>query len=76
MADCPSLSVCPFFNDKMQEKPGLTNMYKNRYCKGDNENCARWRVAVSVGKQHVPSDLYPNQFDRISDIIEKSSKNV
>jgi len=69
MADCASLNACPFFNDKMEQKAGMAELYKKRYCKGDNTNCARWMVASTVGKTFVPTTLYPNQTDIAKKII-------
>lgn len=72
MSDCPSLKNCPFYNDKMKGKPILAEIYKKKYCKSNNSNCARWQVANAVGKQFVPLDLFPNQTDKINQIINKS----
>lgn len=69
MAECPSFLTCPFYNDKMADKPGMTGVYKKRYCEGDNSLCARWKVSLTVGKEKVPSDLYPNMMDRAEKII-------
>lgn len=71
MPDCPSLAGCPFFNDKMADKPALADVYKFRYCKDNNEACARWKVASTMGKEAVPADLFPNQVERADEIISK-----
>lgn len=72
MSDCPSLVKCPFYNDKIADKPILAEMYKKKYCKSNNNNCARWKIATTLGKQFVPTDLFPNQVDRINEIIQKN----
>jgi hypothetical protein len=69
MSVCPSINVCPFYNDKMANMPALANMYKKNYCKSDNESCARWKVATAFGKEAVPLDLFPNQMERAISII-------
>ena len=69
MADCPSLSACPFFNDKMGQKTSMADLYKKKYCAGDNAHCARWMVSSTVGKQFVTPTLYPNQIDVANKII-------
>lgn len=69
MADCPSVVSCPFFNDRMSNKPALAEILKQRYCKGDNKQCARFVVFRAVGKGNVPADLYPNQSNRVAEII-------
>lgn len=70
MADCPCLPKCPFFNDQMASRPSTAEMMKRRYCKGDYSNCARWMVFQAVGKESIPSDLFPNQVDRVKTLIQ------
>ncbi|HPQ71239.1 MAG TPA: hypothetical protein PKW95_19085 [bacterium] len=69
MADCECLAKCPFFNDRMATKPGISDMYKKRYCLGDKSGCARYMIFSRLGREHVPADLYPNQVDRAKQII-------
>jgi hypothetical protein len=58
MAECESLE-------------GMANIYKRRYCLGDNTECARHLVFLKLGKDAVPSDLYPNMRDRARKILEE-----
>lgn len=69
MADCPGIAQCPFFNGRMSELPGLTNLYKHQYCQGNYETCARFIVKKAKGGEAVPMDLYPNQKERAQSII-------
>ncbi len=69
MAQCEKLSACPFFNDKMANKPGMTNLFKNNYCLKDNSQCARYMVATKLGKEKVPTDMYPNEVERATKLI-------
>ena len=69
MADCQCLPGCPFFNDKMADKQGMSLIYKSRYCQGDNSRCARYQVFQAAGKSNVPADLYPNERDRVPELI-------
>ncbi|SHH42149.1 hypothetical protein [Tepidibacter thalassicus] len=71
MSVCPSIHTCPFFNDKMSSKPTLAEMYKKNYCKGNYEICARFKVSKILGKKYVPDNLFPNQFNRVKDLINK-----
>ncbi len=64
MADCECLPRCPFFNDKMADKPGTASMYKRKFCQGDNSNCARHMIFRTLGGSQVPPNLYPNQVDK------------
>ena len=70
MANCECLETCPFFNDQMENMPGLSTMYKRSYCKGDFASCARYMVFKALGKPSVPSDMFPNQQDRARELIK------
>jgi len=61
MSECPSLPTCPFFNDRMKALPGVGELYKQQFCKGRHEECARFRVSSALGSRSVPVDLYPTQ---------------
>lgn len=69
MADCECLPKCPFFNDKMANKPGTAQLMKQQYCLGDNANCARHQVKVAAGSENVPADLFPVQVDKVPAIL-------
>lgn len=69
MANCEQLNMCPFFGDKMACAPVVAEMMKKRFCLGDSARCARYRVSRSG--RPVPSDLFPNQADRVDRIIKK-----
>ena len=74
MAECALVDTCIFFNDKMSSMPSMANMYKQRYCKGDRAQCARYQVFEKVGRENVPTDLYPNDSDRIAGILAQVAK--
>ncbi len=69
MANCESIAVCPFFNDKLPKMPNLSEMLKVVYCKGRYSECARYRVRQSLGPGKVPSDLFPNEDIRATNLI-------
>ncbi|MFH0924719.1 MAG: hypothetical protein V1872_03665 [bacterium] len=69
MAECECLATCPFFNDKMANRPVTSEIYKEDYCKGDNSDCARYMIFKIFGGLKVPSDLFPNQKDKAEKII-------
>ena len=71
MADCELLKGCLFFNDKMPADSGMGSLYKRQYCLGDNSACARYRVATALGREKVPTSLFPNMFERANEIIAK-----
>lgn len=71
---CENLKGCIFYNDKMDIESGLGKMYKQKYCEGDKTLCARYIVATKIGKQNVPTDLYPNMHDRAKKILEENGQ--
>ncbi len=69
MSDCPSLPKCPFFNDRMANRPAMVAMMKRNYCQTDNSQCARWQVAQAKGGAAVPSDLFPNELEKVPALV-------
>lgn len=72
MADCECLQGCPFFHDKMENMPAMSDILKKRYCHEDWVECARHQVFARLGREGVPSDLFPNQTDRVFVILERA----
>ncbi len=73
MTDCECLEKCPFFHDKMENMPSMAGMLKQRYCQGEWGLCARHRVFCALGRSAVPTDLFPNQVERVDEIISAGS---
>ena len=69
MAECQCLPKCPFFNDRMQKMPALSDIMKKKYCLGDNTSCARYIVFKAKGSENVPADLFPSQAERAQTLI-------
>jgi hypothetical protein len=69
MADCECLPKCPFFNDRMANRPATAELLKKQYCRGDNLGCARHQVKDALGSDMVPSDLLPAQTDKVKAIL-------
>jgi hypothetical protein len=57
----------------MSGMPSMADMYKKKYCQGDNTNCARYMVFKTLGKGTVPGDLFPNMAAKAQEIIKKAS---
>ena len=55
MGECEFIGGCPFFNGDNDE------VLKEKYCRNNNLNCARYMVANALGKEFMPKDLEPNQ---------------
>ena len=73
MADCKLLEKCLFFNDKMPGDSAVGELYKTKFCKGDCSNCARFVVAIKLGREKVPTNLYPNMLDRANQLIAQGA---
>ena len=69
MAECEKLNECPFFNDKLANMPTIADMMKEKYCHDEKEECARYMVAIKLGKEKVPADLFPNMKERALSLI-------
>lgn len=70
--ECECLSTCPFFHDRMRRMPTTTMVLKQRYCEGDWASCARCMVVKALGRDSVPSDLYPDQQRRAAELISQA----
>lgn len=73
MADCELIATCVFFNDQMADMPSMSNIIKDRYCKGSNAMCARHMVFRVLGREAVPVDLYPSQVERADSLLTHDS---
>ena len=69
MVECELLGSCIFFNDKMADMPATAEMMKNRLCRGNKLECARYMVYQQLGRPKVPLDLYPNDVEGAKLII-------
>ncbi|MDH4139767.1 MAG: hypothetical protein OEV43_04275 [Coriobacteriia bacterium] len=67
MADCGMRESCrSFFAEGLQNMPRVARLYRERYCLGDFESCARHRLSKELGREQVPRTLYPNDHDKLS----------
>jgi len=69
MADCECLPKCPFFHDRMESMPAMAELMKQNYCTGNWARCARHQVFSVKGRDGVPSDLFPNQQERVAGLL-------
>ena len=73
MADCELIKGCSFFNDELGNKPDSVEELKEKYCKTNNLNCARYMVANAIGKENMPSDLSPDEKVKAYMVIAENS---
>jgi hypothetical protein len=71
MAECTLLAKCLFFNDKMASMPAAADMMKKKFCLKDSATCSRFMVCSALGREAVPTDLFPNHVERAQSIIAK-----
>ena len=76
MSDCECLAVCVFFNDKMKHTPATVDLVKQRLCRADNSQCARYYVFSRLGRGHVPPDLFPNQMERAVELVRERRHGI
>jgi hypothetical protein len=74
VAQCECVPRCPFFNEKMAARPATADLMKKKFCLGDKQLCARYRVRSAIGPNAVPADLYPNQSDKADAVIAEQRK--
>ena len=67
MNNCEKLNTCPFFTGQMRQMPAVSELLKTTYCLGDKSQCARYRVARAG--LTVPGDLFPNDYERASQLL-------
>jgi hypothetical protein len=71
MLNCKLLEHCPFFHDETSGMPLTARELKKRYCKaGSYHACARYVVFKKLGNEKIPADLFPNQQDRLTEILD------
>jgi hypothetical protein len=57
----------------MGDIPESVDEMKEKYCRTNNLNCARYMVAYSLGKELMPSVLYPHEKERAYMVIAQNS---
>ncbi len=51
--------------------PATAAGYKRKFCLGDNSACARFIVSEKLGPIEELKSLFPNQHDRVKQILDK-----
>lgn len=72
--ECIKLKKCRFYNDKMPMEKGIGMIYKKKFCNGNNELCARYKVLVELGESFVSDNLYPNMHDIALKMIDEAKQ--
>ncbi|TLM78827.1 MAG: hypothetical protein FDZ70_03695 [Actinobacteria bacterium] len=74
MADCECIEKCTFFRDRMADKMPIAALIQNKLCHNDGAECARHMVFERLGREAVPSDLFPVDTDRAIRILESGPR--
>lgn len=69
MGECELFNGCMFYNNRMADMPVTADLMKNKYCRGDKEMCARYRVCKALGREKVPPNLFPNEYERAKELV-------
>jgi hypothetical protein len=71
MSDCQFVTRCGFFTDALGEMPEIVREgYKSQFCHTDNAHCARYVVATTCGREHVPVDMGPHESTKAVKILQ------
>ncbi len=69
MQECDLIEKCPFYNDQLKGDKEQIDAMKEKYCKVNNLNCARYMIFMALGRESVPKELFPHQKDRAYEVI-------
>ncbi|GAB4284401.1 MAG: hypothetical protein Kow0067_06250 [Coriobacteriia bacterium] len=65
---CKYAVACPVFNNALRRMPHTALRYRERYCRARFFECARFELAETIGADHVPPMLLPNQYAEAADL--------
>lgn len=69
---CECYETCDLFNKSVVNLPSTAKSFEEKFCKIDNESCARYVVYKQLGKNLVPTDLFPNEMGKAISIVESA----
>lgn len=72
MAVCEYTEGCIFFVEEVGFSPELNRSMRERYCLGDNSECARLRAMEFLALDLIPDDLLPSDLERLERLIAES----
>lgn len=67
---CMFVDQCQFLIQNQDNMPKLRNLFRERYCFGPFEQCARYQVGSAVGFKNVPEYMLPSQNEWARQVIE------
>ncbi len=70
MKSCDRLKACPFFNDQLADTPHMAERMKTKYCLSEPASCGRRMVGQKLGREAVPTNLFPGDTKRALEMIQ------
>ena len=71
MQECELIESCPFYNGQLEGDKVQIDAMKEKYCKVNNLNCARYMIFIALGRESMPEELFPHQKDRAYEVISQ-----
>lgn len=74
---CPLMDTCVFLRENRTTMPELVERIQDTYCtKPARSECARFKIAQSVGTEKVPPLMLPEQVEWAQQIIEECDRDL
>ena len=73
---CTLIDDCPFYKERMARMPRSTEIMKEMFCKNEYAKCARYLVYRECGREHIPIDLFPNEFEKGRKIVAQCKEKM
>lgn len=71
---CKFCKNCTFYTDSAESK--VVALLRSVYCRNRPAGCALHMIRETLGFEHVPPTLYPNQTHLVPSIIRSGQKPV
>lgn len=68
---CSLIEQCQFLIQNEESMPKLRNLFRERYCLGSFDQCARYQVGISTGLKNVPEYMLPTQNEWACQVIQE-----
>jgi hypothetical protein len=69
MQECELINTCPFYNGQLQGDLRQIEEMKDKYCRKNNLNCARYMIFIALGREKMPEGLFPHQKNKAYELI-------
>ncbi len=66
---CECFEKCELFSSGVAKLPSTSKSFQDKFCNVDHDACARYIVYKQLGRESVPSDLFPNERGRAMELI-------